>query len=263
MRTTFEEEDRDVELIAIEGATFLMGSSMEEVDRCVADWAGRLVDPTYTRDMFRSWIAKEAPAHLVPLAPFRIAKYPVTNRLYRKFIGATGRRPPDSIRDELPGDHPAWGMSVDDVETFIAWLNEVTGRDHRLPTEAEWEYAARGPSHIEYPFGNAFDAKFCNTVEAGIGSTTPVDRYAAHASPFGICDMAGNVEEWTSTNYAPYPGGTFVDDHLTQNLGNEYRVLRGGAYTRGGDLTRCARRHGPIPDPRFRYGFRLAASAPG
>jgi toxoflavin biosynthesis protein ToxD len=256
----FEGNDPDLELIAIDAATFTMGSSAEEVDRCVVEWADRLVDPSYTTKMFRSWVAKEFPAHPVALAPFLIAKYPVTNRLYKKFVGATERALPDSLRDRSPDDHPVWGASCADVEAFVSWLNGATRRTYRLPTEPEWEYAARGPERLEYPFGNVFNPEYCNTVEAGIGRTTPVHRYAAHASPFGVCDMAGNVEEWTSSNYAPYPGGSFVEDHLTENLGNEYRVLRGGAYTRGGDLTRCARRHGPIPDPRFRYGFRIAAS---
>jgi formylglycine-generating enzyme required for sulfatase activity len=86
-----------------------------------------------------------------------------------------------------------------------------------------------------------------------------VERYPNGASEFGIFDLAGNVEEWTADLYAPYPGGVFIHDDLSRCNGSLYRVLRGGSFARGGDLARCARRHGPFPAAVFRYrGFRIA-----
>ena len=162
---------------------------------------------------------------------------------------------------EEPDDHPVWGVSPRLASLFCAWLSSTGTTRFRLPTEAEWEYAARGPSGLAYPFGNRFDPTRCNTAESGIGRTTPVDRYADRASEWGIVDMAGNVEEWTSDVYRPYPGGTFVPDHLSAANRGPYPVLRGGSFARGGDLARCARRHGPHPGPEYRYrGFRVAAN---
>jgi len=183
----------------------------------------------------------------------------VTNGQYRDFVLATGHPSCGSLLARSPDDHPAWGMGAEDIRAFVAWASDESGAALRLPTEEEWEYAARGPSRREYPFGDTFDARLCNTKEGGVGTTTSVRKYAAYPSELGICDMAGNVEEWTSSFYEPYPGGSRVSDHLTDAHGPRYPILRGGCFELGGDLARCARRHGPLPI--FRYsGFRLAAS---
>jgi formylglycine-generating enzyme required for sulfatase activity len=248
-------------MISIPGGRFLMGSTPDEIERCVSEWTSRLLDPAYTPEKFRSWLDKETPAHSVDVRPFEIGKYPVTNGQYRSFLDATGGRTPESLERNLPEDHPVWGVTVEEAERFAAHLREISGEPFRLPTEAEWEYAARGPERREYPYGEEFDADRCNTVEAGIGTTTPVDRYPEGASAFGVRDMAGNVEEWVADLYRPYPGGNMIEDDLVEALGSSYRVLRGGSFARGGDLCRCARRHGPFPAPEFRFtGFRLARS---
>ncbi len=248
------------EMVRIGPVRFHMGSTGTEVDHCVEEWGARLVDASYTPAMFRTWIAKETPAHHVSLAPFSIARFPVTNGDYAAFVRATGALAPESLATGSPADHPVWGVTVADIDAFALWASELLGRRLRLPSEAEWEYAARGPSRREFPFGDAFSPARCNTIESAIGTTTPVHRYEGHASELGVCDLAGNVEEWTSSEYVPYPGGPVIEDHLFEQLGARYRVLRGGSFARGGDLARGARRHGPIPDPTFRYfGFRLAS----
>jgi toxoflavin biosynthesis protein ToxD len=245
-----------LQLLPVPAGEFQMGSTPTECQRAVESWQGKLIRPNY-KDFFGSWIGKESPAHPVRVKAFKFARFPVTNFEYRAFVNETGHAPATSLRKDLPGDHPVWGVQAPDIEAFIAWARQKTGLALRLPTEAEWEYAARGPEHWEYPFGNEFDSRLCNTKEAGVGSTVSVLQHAAHPSPYGICDMAGNVEEWTSTLYAPYPGGTFIEDNLTEALGLQYHVLRGGSAECGGDLARCARRHGPHPNyPMF--GFRLA-----
>ena len=117
---------------------------------------------------------------------------------------------------------------------------------------------AAGPEARRYPFGDDFDPSLCNTVESGFGETTPIDAYPRGASWCGVRELAGNVEEWTSSQYEPYPGGICVDDDLREAVGSRYPILRGGSFALGGDLARSARRHGPHPVERFRVcGFRL------
>ncbi|RYZ36046.1 MAG: serine/threonine protein kinase [Myxococcaceae bacterium] len=245
-----------VELMPIPAGTFLMGSTEEEVERASRRWSSALIKPEY-RATFGSWLLKEMPLHPEEIAAFQLARFPVTNQQYGAFLAETGNPPATSIRQRLPEDHPVWGVTATDIARYLAWARQRTGRAWRLPTEAEWEYAARGPEHWDYPFGDTFDARLCNTREAGLGGTTSVTRYAAHPTAYGVCDMAGNVEEWTSTDYAPYPGGRFIEDNLTEALGPVYPVLRGGSAECGGDLARCARRHGPHPNFNL-FGFRLA-----
>ncbi|MBA2497312.1 MAG: SUMF1/EgtB/PvdO family nonheme iron enzyme [Acidimicrobiia bacterium] len=218
---------------------------------------GRLIDPSFATS-FRRWLQKEHPKTTVVVEGFHISRFPVTNGEYVRFLEAAGGPPPESIASGEPDDHPVWGVDCSDAERFCGWYGRNAHRPCRLPTEAEWEYAARGPSGREYPFGDEFDPSRCNTIESGIGTTTPVDRYPHGASEWGVYDLAGNVEEWTADLYRPYPGGRFVDDDLSDAAGGTYRVLRGGSFARGGDLARCARRHGPYPGPDYRYrGFRV------
>lgn len=248
------------EMIAIPGGIFGMGSTDDEAKRCVAFWASKLLEESFTKRKFHQWIHKECPVHSVRIEPYRISKYPITNAQYRLFCLATNAPFPESLQENSIDNHPVWGIDYREALDFSNWFSSMMGESFRLPTEAEWEFAARGPQHLEYPYGNAFDPTKANTFESGIGTTTPVDFFDRYASPFGICDMAGNVEEWTTDFYAPYPGGDWIDDDLTHTLGKQYRILRGGSFARGGDLSRCARRHGPYQGKEYRYvGFRLVA----
>ena len=247
-----------LDLVDVPGGAVTIGSTRAEVEACVEQWGTRLVDPAFV-PRFASWIEKEHPAHQVEVHAFSIGRFPVTNREFRSFVDAGGASAPSLDRGE-PDDHPVWGVALEDASAYARWLGAQIGRALRLPTEPEWECAARGPDHDEYPFGAVFDASRCNTVEGGPGRTTPIDRYADHASGWGVCDLAGNVEEWTSSLYAPYPGGVWIEDDVSIAAGGPYPILRGGLFTRGGDLARCARRHGPVPGDDYRYrGFRLAA----
>jgi toxoflavin biosynthesis protein ToxD len=245
-------------MVTIPDLVFQMGSTREAMEACVAYWSTRLVQASYSRDDFRRWILKEFPSHPVKLKRYGIGRFLVTNQAYGRFVAATGRTVPESLVIAEPNDHPVWGVSFDDASAYAEWLSMRVGRYMRLPSEAEWECAARGPSGREFPYGDQFDSERCNTLESGIGHTTRVDHYPSGASEFGVYDLAGNVEEWTTDTYAPYPGGVYVEDDLSRRLGPRYHVLRGGSFARGGDLTRCARRHGPLPEPPFRFvGFRL------
>jgi formylglycine-generating enzyme required for sulfatase activity len=243
----------------VEPGVLLMGSTIQEVEDCVRVWRVRLVSDAYQSE-FRNWILKEYPAHRVAVAGFLCARFPVTNEEYGEFLAAmpaSGR--PESIRLGLPGDHPVWGLGLAEVRAYLDWRSAADGRRYRLPSETEWEWVARGPLRTQYPWGNAFDPARCNTREAGWGATTAINAHPAGASWCGVEDLAGNVEEWTSSAYSPYPGGHLVEDDLWRVAGSTYPVLRGGSFALGGDLARCARRHGPHPGPPFRVrGFRLA-----
>ncbi|GAA2986170.1 formylglycine-generating enzyme family protein [Actinokineospora diospyrosa] len=240
----------------IPAARARIGLEESDVDGVVAQWAHVGVEA--------DWIRKESPPHSVLLAEFWLATYPVTNGEYRDFLAATDypTRPTTWYLGAYPADranHPVCGVGAEDADAYAHWLTARTGHPWRLPTEAEWEYAAAGPEGLEFPWGNKFDPSAANTRETGIHTTTPVGAFPTGRSPFGILDMAGNVEEYVADTYTPYPGGPYVADHLVQTM-TEYRVARGGSFSRFGDLTRTRRRHGAFPGPLYPVGFRLATS---
>ncbi|GGR29581.1 hypothetical protein GCM10010219_38010 [Streptomyces netropsis] len=241
-------------VLTVRGGRTTIGLAEERVAAVARAWAHVGVE--------EPWIAKEAPEHPVTLGDFAIGAYPVTNHQYLCFLLDRGypRRPATWQLGAYPwqsGNHPVCGVTPEDAQAYLSWLGEISGRAFRLPTEAEWEYAAKGPQGWEYPWGEEFRAELANTRESGPHTTTPVGVYPRGRSPFGVWDMAGNVEELTSDDYAPYPGGVVVDDHLSRTLGR-YRVTRGGSFARFGDLARTRRRHGAFPSPLYPIGFRVA-----
>jgi formylglycine-generating enzyme required for sulfatase activity len=134
----------------------------------------------------------------VILPEFWIDKTPVTNAEYARFVADTGHKPPKHWKGKAPpkkiADHPVTYVSWPDARAYAKWAGK------RLPTEKEWEKAARGSDGREYPWGDGFDPNRCNTKESGIGKTTPVGKYSPQGdSPYGCVDMAGNVQEWTAT----------------------------------------------------------------
>ena len=186
----------------------------------------------------------------VELPEFWISKAPVTNAEYARFVAETGQEPPKPWKGKTPpgkiADHPVTDVSWHHATAYAKWAGG------RLPTEEEWEKAARGTDAREYPWGE-WTKGCCNSKEAGTGGTTPVGQYSPHGdSPYGCVDMAGNIWEWTTSEH---------------ELGG--RVLRGGAFFNKGRHVRCAFRFRLIPlihyrsgpDNRGRYvGFRLVAS---
>ncbi|MFI5843318.1 formylglycine-generating enzyme family protein [Catenuloplanes sp. NPDC051500] len=245
-------------VVEIPGGEFEMGTGDARLDRALHDWAHL--------GLQRSWLAKETPAHRVRVGDFRLGRYPVTNGQYYAFLTATGHEPRPSTwyLGAYPWDrsnHPVAGIGAADADAYTAWLAATTGRAFRLPTEAEWEYAARGGDDREYPWGERFDAAHANVHETGVGTTTPVGAFPAGRSVHGVDDLAGNIEEYVSDEYAPYPGGPAPDqrDDLVRTLGT-YRITRGGSFARSGDLARTRRRHGPYPGPEYPPGLRVACS---
>ncbi len=151
----------------------------------------------------------ELPQHTMTLDTYHIAIYPVTVAEYACFVQTTNRATPrDWSSQQHCLDHPVVHVTWKDVLAYAQWLTQVTGASWRLPTEAEWEKAARGTDGRIYPWGNQWDSTRANTAVGGPRKTTPVGSYPGGASPYGAQDMAGNVFEWTSSRFSYYPYNT-------------------------------------------------------
>jgi formylglycine-generating enzyme required for sulfatase activity len=246
--------DLDPVMVDIPGGTATIGLDPERVTPLYEAYRRFGVE--------RSWIEKECPRFQVPVEPFRIGRYPVTNGQYLAFLRATGSehlptgwafgRPPLGL-----ANHPVHTVTPEAADAYAAWLAGTTGRSFRLPTETEWEYAAAGPDGRDFPWGEEFRADHANTAELRLLTTSPVGMFPEGASPFGVLDMAGNVEEYVAGDYHPYPGAELVRDALFEKVGF-YRVARGGAFNHFQDLARCQRRHGTYPGFVNVMGFRIA-----
>jgi formylglycine-generating enzyme required for sulfatase activity len=202
----------------------------------------------------------ELPLHSVCVPEFHIGRYPVTNEQYHTFVKATQHREPDHWGIEALSlyktNHPVVNVSWKDAVAFCAWLSQETGQPFRLPTEAEWEKAARGTDGRIYPWGSEPpDEERCTLGEK---VTTSIGRYSpAGDSPFGCADMAGNVMEWCQSLYSPYPYA--MDDGREDLEADGFRVLRGGSFDGVATLVRCASRHWSRSSNWYDYyGFRVA-----
>jgi formylglycine-generating enzyme required for sulfatase activity len=182
---------------------------------------------------------------LVPVRveTFQLGRYSVTNAQYQRFLQETGHQPPNSWDNgkypATKGDHPVTGVNCADAEAYATWAG------CRLPTFEEWSRAARGDDDRLFPWGYEIDKPRCNTAELGAGGTTPVGAFPDGQSPFGCCDMAGNVWEWTSTWYDD------DDPH--------FRVVCGGAWYYNHDDSTCISYDFFSKDyAEFVIGFRVA-----
>ena len=259
-------DDRDFDaLVTIPGGPFLMGST----------------------DADEMAFGDEKLQHEVPLPAFKIAEYPVTNCQYGAFVQAGGygerrywtadgwkwreRRgwtgPWDAGAPRNLSNHPVVGASWYEALAFCRWLTGVwraegklaAGEAVRLPSEAEWEKAARGRDGRRYPWGDDPDPKRANYDETGIGTSSAVGMFPDGASPYGCLDMAGNVWEWTSSLYRGYPYR--ADDGREDPASPDSRVLRGGAFYIDEFNVRCAVRGSSRPYNRSgSNGFRIVVS---
>jgi formylglycine-generating enzyme required for sulfatase activity len=203
----------------------------------------------------------ESPSHTVRVEAFYIDKYEVTNRFYKEFCDATGRPyPPNPEWDDRyfdKPDYPVMNVSWNDARAYAVWAGKA------LPTEAQWELAARGPAGNRYPWGNEFRENAANLTGSGDGArfTAEVGAFRLDTSPFGIMDMAGNVSEWVNDLYALYPGNS---GQLAASE-RSHRVVRGAGITLGRDHARLTRRmsHRPEIDAsqHTAIGFRCVTEA--
>ena len=219
---------------------------------------GTDIEPFYGTILAQSRYAKldEAPIHVRFLEVYRIARYPVTNAEYELFVNATGHTPPPHWRGGKVPRHeatlPVVHVSWQDANAYAQWAQG------RLPTEGEWEKAARGADGRIYPWGNSFEFVADQGADLITDQPTPVGNRPNTVSPYGVHDAAGNVWEWTADWYQPYEGNT----HRDSDYGEKHKVLRGGSWLEVRDQTanryfRCANRlHAPPNCTASNIGFR-------
>jgi formylglycine-generating enzyme required for sulfatase activity len=242
IQSPIKEKNADlvIETVLIAEGEFWMGSSVD--------------DPLASRN--------EKPQHSVDLPSYSIGKYPVTNAQYYAFVASSPEHdPPVHWADGKPPagkeTHPVVNVSHAEAQAFCQWLSVQTGQIYRLPTEKEWEKAARGPTprKVAYPWGDEWHAMHCNCQEEGLGSTTPIDAFDhVNCSTFGAMDMVGNVCEWTDSYYWPYPNSTY----RMRSRGPEFRVVRGGSWRHSSTESRVSSRgRQPRSTARPYIGFRI------
>lgn len=207
------------------------------------------------------WFLDEHPQHKVNLPAFYIDRHEVTNAAFAAFLVKAGRTNPRRMREEVAGQKPGWTHEPVANITWQLASDYCIAAGKRLPTEAEWEKAARGVDGREYPWGNDWNAQYAN---AGGGSgVMPVESFATGVSPYGVHDMAGNVAEWVNDTYQPYSGADFV----SPAYGGTHKVVRGGGWGGIGHYAvahfyRTAYRDFEVPERVFNdIGFRCARDA--
>ena len=255
-----------IEWVSIPEGTFLMGSTPEETKAAYED--AKLRSSMLEQHTFHA----ELPRHSVYLSTYEISRYEITNAQYRAFVKATNRPTPrghngeETWADEtLSGDtQPVVGVTWFDAQAFAEWIGGS------LPTEAQWERAARGAEGRTYPWGNTppkarQHANFARRYNRPI----PVGQFPKGESPNGIADLAGNVWEWCLDEYSPtfyqqHNGGTSQDPlNLQFRDVLRARVIRGGAWDVGRAFLRSSLRFKFYPlDSTHTIGFRVVRPRP-
>lgn len=249
-----EQWDELSTMITIPAGTFIMGTSNSHAD------------------------VQDQPQHKVTLPAYKIDKYPVTNAQYARFVAATGHRPPlHWVNGKIPPGlelHPVTMVTWFDAKAYAEWAGK------RLPSEAEWERAARGVDGRRWPWGDKMDPSRLNTYSQ-VGSTTKVTAYPSGKSPDGVMDMAGDVSEWVADDFLPYSGSGAPEDMFWAkalkkpsatestlgagkmvdfaNTNERYKVLRGGSWK--SDPFSTAAYHRNFAWPQFAsayFGIRCA-----
>jgi formylglycine-generating enzyme required for sulfatase activity len=250
-----------LEMVEIAGGEFWMGSTDADAQAAFND-AKR-----YWESAKQEWYTAETPRHRVAVSPFFMGKYPVTQAQWMEVMGNL----PEISADLRGDDHPVVNVSWEEAEAFCRELTRRTRHQYRLPTEAEWEYAARAGSYAPFAFGQNINPEIVNyagshpygSASKGIfrQKTVPVGSLGV-ANAFGLYDMHGNVWEWCSDWYGSgyyaecQQRGVVADPQGPSN--GSSRVIRGGGWRYGAVVCRSAVRNIDAPGSRVgRLGFRL------
>jgi formylglycine-generating enzyme required for sulfatase activity len=247
-----------------------MGSSEADLDAAVA------MCNAAEGNCQRVWFQSESPQRKVFVDSFAISKKEITNAQYQQCVASGSCSPPhidndndsdfqnENLSSFSGGNQPVVGVSWQDANNYCQWIGA------RLPTEAEWEKAARSTDGRYFPWGNSFDSSRANSCDAncpfekykvaanndGFARTAPVGSFPNGASHYGVMDMAGNVFEWVADWYGAYPGSA----QQSEFFGQKYRVLRGGGWSKFDFRGRVTDR-GSFARPDFAnydIGFRCA-----
>ncbi len=225
------------EMVLVPEGEFIMGT--DRVDAENTHMKIGTVKPLYV---------DQHPERKTFLEDFYIDRYEVTNREFKRFVDETQFVDvPENWEDESfsegKGDHPATNITWAQASAYAFWAGK------RLPTEAQWEKAARGTDGRTFPWGNEYQKGDANIEIDGDRETSAVGAYPRDVSPYGVYDMEGNVMEWTRDWYLPYPGSKFA----TERYGKQLKVLRGNAFQKAGHYFL----------PAYRFAFHRTEVDPG
>jgi formylglycine-generating enzyme required for sulfatase activity len=258
---------KDQHMVLIPEGQYVAGSTVEERNAAYDEYMNTAGHDTARE---KKWFEGEEDRHVAMLPAYRIDLMPVTQAEYAEFVTAKLAPPPlideaawqaqgfvqdyatvqrflwqDGAPPQGREDHPVVLVTWDEATKYCQWRGSLSGDQRRLPSEAEYEKAARGDGGLAYPWGNVYEADKLNSAVKGPGDTTPVGQYVEGKSPYGVLDAAGNVFQWTSTRFKP--------GHMT---------VKGSAFEDYGGIGRGASRHGrPVGARHVIVGFRCAAPA--
>ena len=253
-------------MVAIQSGSYMMGRNLTDEEKNfeaeLETERGPVKDKPFRYDY---------PAHEVSVKAFFLDRTEVSNRAYARFVAATNHTPPPNWQGASPPENaepiPVTFVTFLDAQDFCSWLTKSRndGFNYRLPTEDEWEFAARGSDAGKggrlflYPWGEEWEAGRANTREARLGYPQNVTAYPGGASPFGVLNLAGNVYEWTATDFNHYPGSDEKTPREKDYKG-VYQVVRGGAFDYPKEYAMTTNRVWARPTNKgARLGFRCAA----
>jgi formylglycine-generating enzyme required for sulfatase activity len=248
------------QMVKIPSGKSFIGSTPEQINQFLKDGADESV------------ILSEYPQHTLDLPDYYIGKYLITNAQYKVFVQSAGYKAPDdwegSQFSQGKDAHPVINVTWNDAVAYCEWLKQKTGKIYRLPSEVEWEKAARGEDGRIWPWAGGFNRDATNTREIQIGTTTPVGQFSPLGdSIYGCVDMIGNVWEWTLSLWGenwekPNFGYPYILNDERENIDAKQaiaRVIRGGSFNDSHVYARCAARGGGFPNTSIGcYGFRVA-----
>jgi len=267
--------DKLLGFVKVPAGSFFMGTDEKDIPDLIERFGGP-----------EKWYKYECPIHELEIPRFYISRYPVTCDQFRLFVEMSNYQSSSLSLSHGIGNHPVTGVTWYDALAYCRWLTErLKEREDTpeeiadlineenwhftLPSEVQWEKAARGTDKRIFPWGADIDLNCANFADTGIISTNPAGCFPAGSSPYGILDMSGNVWEWTRSLWGkvwdepefkyPYDGD---DDRENLEAGSDVlRILRGGAYDYSSNLLRCSARYGLSPLGRSDFiGFRLVLS---